>query len=451
MDGVVFVGDSDVDYWMTNTEIVLGSLNVGIAGATCDDVLQDIDYLLEETKPSWIILVCGENDLAQNTTVADTFDLFSDIVDRISDAGSHVLYLGTKPEPATKSLHGLYQKYDELVNGLAINLAEDVADPPLTFIDVYSAFVDLGNPFHLYQASDQLHLSFYGYELWSNWTVAALDDTDKTPCVVWKMGECVVRSTFSGTVSPIAATATAEPSPSPSENPAASPSSFPSLNRTQSPSVNPTPTPSHSFSISPISSPTLEYTSIPSEVSPNPSVSFSNNPSISPSETTENRSSLPSGYPSENPTASPSGFPSMNHTQSPSVNPTSTPSRSFSTYPTSSPTLKYTSVPSEVSPNPSVSFSNNPSISPSKTSENLSSSPSLYPTINKITASPSVALPNPSLNPVATQSQGPTPFNGTLPPVNETLSISGTASTIKNVILTTFVIFTVTVYHLLQR
>jgi len=287
---VVFLGDSDIDFWTTSTDIVPKSLNVGIGGHLCSEVLQDVDSLLEEAKPSTVVLVCGRYDLAQNTTVADTFDLFSGIVEKINDAGSHVLYLGTKPEPANQDLHELYQDYDKLVNDHAISLAEDVADPPLTFIDVYSAFVDLGNPFDLYQASDQESLALYGYELWSNWTVAALDDNDEVPCVVWKSGECVVRSTFSGTASPIAATATAEPSTSPSENPAASPSGSPTVagvtvtsNPTASPSGSPTVagiTVTSDPTGSPSGSPTVAGITVTSDPTASPSGSPSPAPSV---------------------------------------------------------------------------------------------------------------------------------------------------------------------------
>ena len=73
-----------------------------------------------------------------------------------------MLYMGTKPEPGTTSLHTTYAAYDAMIAAAA----ESNAD--LYTVDVTSEFNALGNPASLYQ-SDDLHLSEEGYVLWTKW------------------------------------------------------------------------------------------------------------------------------------------------------------------------------------------------------------------------------------------------------------------------------------------
>lgn len=80
-----------------------------------DDDLEDI---LELAAPSTVILVCGENDL-WGQSVSKTFKHFKKVVKKIEATGARVIYMGTKPEPDTTSLHDEYQEYDALIRSLA--------------------------------------------------------------------------------------------------------------------------------------------------------------------------------------------------------------------------------------------------------------------------------------------------------------------------------------------
>ena len=83
-------------------------------------------------------------------------------VAKINTAGAKVLYMGTKPEPGTTTLHATYAAYDAMIAATA----ETNAD--LYMVDVTTKFKALGNPASLYQ-SDNLHLSEEGYVLWTKW------------------------------------------------------------------------------------------------------------------------------------------------------------------------------------------------------------------------------------------------------------------------------------------
>ena len=179
---LLFAGDSDIEGW--NTDRYTDSANIGVGGAMCRDVLDTLDGSIEAYRPRLVVLVCGENDLWEKN-VRRTFEDFSAVVDRVHDTGAAVIYMGTKPEPATAALHGDYQGYDALIRGHAIELTRN-GSTPLVMIDVFPSFEALGNPGNLYQR-DRLHLSRDGYALWNEWLETAWTDEQ---CIVWESGSC---------------------------------------------------------------------------------------------------------------------------------------------------------------------------------------------------------------------------------------------------------------------
>ena len=181
---LLFEGDSDIENW--DTDGYVGSANVGVGGATCFDVLDTIEDTMAEYQPSQVVLVCGENDLWEQSVSATAAD-FSAVVARIQARGATVYYMGTKPEPSTTSLHAAYQEYDERIRAHAMSLSAAGA-APLVMIDVYPAFEAAGNPDSLYQY-DGLHLSSAGYALWDAWLAEALD---ADACILWESGTCTV-------------------------------------------------------------------------------------------------------------------------------------------------------------------------------------------------------------------------------------------------------------------
>jgi len=192
---IMFAGDSDIEYWNTAPSFP-GSSNVGVGGWTCRNVLNKIDDHLERWRPDVVVLVCGENDL-WSASVDDTFQRFESVVAKITAFGARVLYMGTKPEPATESLHAEYQQYDAKIRALTSSSALTIAasdQPFLTMVDVYRSFEAIGNSDDLYDG-DGLHLSQEGYELWTTWAKQAL--TDSNGCFEWLSGTCV--ATTSGT------------------------------------------------------------------------------------------------------------------------------------------------------------------------------------------------------------------------------------------------------------
>ena len=134
---------------------------------------------------------------------------FKKVVKKVVDSGARVIYMGTKPEPDTTSIHSDYEKYDAKIRALAAEYAVGTLAPtpsptvssgsgtpsaapaPLTMVDVYPSFNALGNPSSLY-GDDNLHMSSEGYSYWERWATLALE----TPsCVIWESGNCTFNAT----------------------------------------------------------------------------------------------------------------------------------------------------------------------------------------------------------------------------------------------------------------
>jgi len=185
----LFLGDSDIDFWDSAT-VFPGSFNVGVGGYTTTDVKNEVDQWVAELDPEWVVLVVGENDLnGRRRKTKKALKQFQSIVETFIRDGSRVLYLGTKPEPGTNSLHGEYRYYDSKIRRFARQLSEGktTTTPRFVMIDVYPAFDNIAENEQLYN-SDDLHMSRNGYKYWNKWTKKAMESPD--PCLIWENGEC---------------------------------------------------------------------------------------------------------------------------------------------------------------------------------------------------------------------------------------------------------------------
>ena len=85
-------------------------MNLGVGGYTCKNVRNEFDaYQATFGNPAYVVIVCGENDLASGRSVSKTFGFSEEIVATANSNGATVIYFGTKPEPDTQSLHDEYE------------------------------------------------------------------------------------------------------------------------------------------------------------------------------------------------------------------------------------------------------------------------------------------------------------------------------------------------------
>jgi len=190
--GVLWMGDSDTDYWTTTRTLAPGSYNVAVGGYTCEDLLGDLDAMLAVFLPSVVHITCGENDLSNGASPTTAFRYFEQVLEKITATGARAIIMGTKDEPSERAIWSKYARYDAKVRALAESLAVTSSPPAkLSVVDVNAGFKALGNPRSFY-ADDRLHLSAEGYALWDDWSTLALADNS---CVVWLSGTCLVSIT----------------------------------------------------------------------------------------------------------------------------------------------------------------------------------------------------------------------------------------------------------------
>jgi len=131
---LLFVGDSDIDYWSDSvtafppllTPTPSDTFNVGYGGYTCADVLTEADDFIAKFTPKNVVLVCGENDLP-SASAAKTFARYQNVVNKYLASGARVVSISTKPEPGTTELH---DKYEQVRRRHAHTLFTTPDDPP---------------------------------------------------------------------------------------------------------------------------------------------------------------------------------------------------------------------------------------------------------------------------------------------------------------------------------
>jgi len=181
---ILFVGDSDIDYWDSSVQFP-GSFNVGIGGYTTIDVLKEVDQWVEDLDPTWVVFVCGENDInGERSVTKEAFERFKTIVRKFLNDGSQVIVLGTKPEPGSKELATEYKYYDAEIRKFATALAKEENTPFFQMIDVFPSFTDKAELYN----TDKLHMSRLGYTFWNGWVKLAMGEPS---CIRWMDGVCV--------------------------------------------------------------------------------------------------------------------------------------------------------------------------------------------------------------------------------------------------------------------
>jgi len=197
---ILFVGDSDIDYWDSSV-VFPGSMNVGIGGYETKHVFKEKGDWVEGSKPKWVVLVIGENDIdgSHPPTVA-ALDRFYKIANTFINNGARVIYLGTKVEPDNTDYYTEYMFYDEEIRKFATAQSKGKDEPPFQMIDVFRSFTykadGHGKPkkgkdatWAQIYASDEVHMSRLGYKLWNAWVKIAM--ASKTPCIRWANAVCM--------------------------------------------------------------------------------------------------------------------------------------------------------------------------------------------------------------------------------------------------------------------
>lgn len=164
---VLFAGSSSFTMWKNANEAFPETtiVNVGFGGSTLLDQIRYIDYVITPYKPRHVVIYCGENDIAYDSTVtgSEVLNRFMKLTvlirERFPDA--HLSYVSMKPSPAREKLLPIYREGNERIKEYLKSIRQT------SYINVFDAMLDSsGNPRRELFLGDMLHMNEAGYSIW---------------------------------------------------------------------------------------------------------------------------------------------------------------------------------------------------------------------------------------------------------------------------------------------
>jgi lysophospholipase L1-like esterase len=167
-DEIIFLGNSitDIGEW---TEIWQNKKvkNRGISGDNTFGVLARLDEVLS-AKPKKIFIMIGINDIAKNTTDSIILGNYKKIIERISTTSpkTKLVIQSILPTNNTFTEFVRHQNKDEHIRFINTALQQYCAAKQISFVDLYSAFLDGDGKLNKQYTNDGLHINGYGYMKW---------------------------------------------------------------------------------------------------------------------------------------------------------------------------------------------------------------------------------------------------------------------------------------------
>lgn len=163
----VFTGSSSIRLWKNLDKEFPGFsiLNRGFGGSTLPDVIQYIDQVVIRYHPLQVVIYCGENDLAADSTingktVFQRFKTLQDIIHGILPK-TNIVFISLKPSPSRA--HLLSKIYD--ANRRIKKFIKKRSY--LAYADIVPPMLDAkGKPREDLFVADRLHMNEKGYAIW---------------------------------------------------------------------------------------------------------------------------------------------------------------------------------------------------------------------------------------------------------------------------------------------
>ncbi len=165
---ILFIGSSSFRFWTDVQSYFPGYtiINRGFGGSSLTDVIHFAPAILFPYQPKQVVIYCGENDLAGDTSVTSkvVFARFKTLYQMVRNhLGNkvNVVYVSIKPSPSRENL---------LPKMIAANalIKQYVSEQKNTsFADVFHAMLDANSKLRpeLYK-DDHLHMKPEGYAIW---------------------------------------------------------------------------------------------------------------------------------------------------------------------------------------------------------------------------------------------------------------------------------------------
>ena len=160
--GVVFAGDSMIEYFKTGKLINTKSINRGISGYTSNQLVDNLDKLVLQYKPDILILSIGANDHYYRMEARETVNNIKKVIERVTKANKAVKIIVWALLP-TDDQEDYENKYLEEINSILVDKIKEYSN--VTLFDMRAEFLGdnrLGKP-ELYV--DGVHPNSVGYSL----------------------------------------------------------------------------------------------------------------------------------------------------------------------------------------------------------------------------------------------------------------------------------------------
>jgi len=165
-NAILFIGRSSFTKWTDVSDYFPGYtiINRGFGGSTLVNLIYYFNDLVPVYKPRQIVIYCGENDLANNTTPADTvvarFRRLYALI-RQYNRKVPVAYICMKPSPSRARF---LPRFIAANNAIAAFIK---TQKNTRYISVYDEMLDSGGrPRSEIFERDSLHMNAKGYQVW---------------------------------------------------------------------------------------------------------------------------------------------------------------------------------------------------------------------------------------------------------------------------------------------
>lgn len=163
----VFTGSSTIRLWKTLDKDFPGFtiLNRGFGGSTLPDLIQYVDQVVIRYHPMQVVIYCGENDLAADSTIngKTVFERFKSLQKIIHGIlpRCNIVFISLKPSPSRAHL------YDKVVDANKRIKKFIKKKSYLTYVDIVPPMLNAeGKPREELFLADRLHMNEKGYAIW---------------------------------------------------------------------------------------------------------------------------------------------------------------------------------------------------------------------------------------------------------------------------------------------
>ncbi len=165
-NALLFVGSSSIRMWDLKKFWPEGeAINNGFGGSTLADSIHFFDRLIAPYEPRAVIIYAGDNDIKKGLSSEKTFADFKTLAEKIRAKfpKTQIAYIAIKPSQSRWGIWPEMNKANQLIH------RECEKQENMTFVDIASPMLEgaEGAPPENWFIEDGLHLSIYGYEVWS--------------------------------------------------------------------------------------------------------------------------------------------------------------------------------------------------------------------------------------------------------------------------------------------